>query len=235
MQALSRRSAVKSLASVAIGAPFVWIPRIAIADDRRGGLVESVQVYSNLTQLSTLNRYAPDLDPSERTSRIQNTAIINSASKLQTRRYVKVREQGCELRTDPRAGRVTYPAFRAGYQDMCLPFFHVNYAVDREIITLQGPHLVCLSVTAEKIYQQQRSKDLCRDLLYPNAQSHAASLGFEEGCNEKDNVDRILCPASIVVIEYVCQSNLTTGAATTTVYDLQTTKIVYKTVVQYNI
>jgi hypothetical protein len=221
---------------MSVAAPFVWIPRLAIAADRRGGLIESVQVYSNLTQLSALARYAPDLDPSEKTAHIENAAIVNSSSRLAQRNYVKAREAGCEIRADGGSGRVTYPAFLPGYQDFCLPFFHVNYADNSEIFTLQGPHLVTLSVLAEKIYAERRNKDLVRDLLYPNAQSSAANIGFER-CNSSAsaNTDRIICPLSIVVLEYACQSGIATGAATATIYDRERQNVIYKAAVEYNI
>jgi hypothetical protein len=238
MQHLSRRSLIKTAAATAVvGSPFVWIPRIAIAVDRRSGLIESVKVYSNLTQLSALNRYAPDLETTGTTARIDNSAIRNSAVTMANNgRFTINKQPGCELYTDQSSGRVLFTALQNDNSNCCMPFFHNRYNSAKFTTLLEGPSITCLSVMAEKIFEERRSRDLCRDLLYPSDASSRAYITFES-CDAPQyrNEDWLSCPLGLVTIKYPCAANGNpTGVATASIYGREPGQpLVYRVVVEY--
>jgi hypothetical protein len=226
-----------ALTALSIAAPSVWIPSLAIAKNRRAGLVESVEVYSDLTAMYNSRQFATRVSTTEGVAGVSGGAIAKSVDRLRDNGFQNLTDTGCEVRIGKDAKRCTYPGFKSGYEEMQLPFYHANHRprVGEEpwVALLDGPPVVSMSIAAEEIYNKFKDREFIRDLLYPRFYTSYQEATFER-CNETRQY-RLRCEQSTVVIVYGCRNRVPLGYANVEVFENRTEKSVFKSTVQFKV
>jgi hypothetical protein len=234
---MDRRRLLKTMiVGSGVTAGHLWIPRIAIAKNRRAGLVESVQVYGDLTAMYNSKRYATTLADSGGAAGIPGAAISQSVNRVRQNNFNRVTEDGCEVRLGHDNRRFTFPAFEEDYSNMQLPFFNREYYQETAkgqqpwVVLLEGPPVVSISVIAEEAYKQVKDREFIRDILYPRYATSRQTTTFDK-CTQFE--DRLKCARSTVVIRYECSNGVPRGYANVWIYERGKEKPIFHTLVEY--